>query len=95
MTLHVYAGADGQFTLYEDDGLTYGYERQQFARIPISWNNQTRTLTIGARTGTFPGMLQTRTFDVVLHTADAPAGYDPAATGRRVTYSGARVRESF
>ena len=95
MTLHVYAGADGQFTLYEDDGLTYGYERQQFARIPISWNNQTRTLTIGARTGTFPGMLQTRTFDVVLHTADAPAGYDPAATGRRVTYSGAVVRAVF
>ena len=54
--LWVYAGADGAFTLYEDDGLTYGYEKGAFARIPLRWNDATRTLTIGKREGTFPGM---------------------------------------
>ena len=66
ITLWVYAGADGAFTLYEDDGLTYGYEKGAFARIPIRWNDATRTLTIGKREGTFPGMQKQRTFEVVL-----------------------------
>ena len=58
ITLYVYAGADGAFTLYEDDGLTYGYEKGAFARIPLRWNDATKTLTIGKREGSFPGMLQ-------------------------------------
>jgi len=41
----VYTGADGAFTLYEDDGLTYGYEKGASARIPIRWNDATGTLT--------------------------------------------------
>ena len=45
-----------RFSLYEDDGRTYGYERGEFARIPLRWNDATRTLTIGARDGCVPGM---------------------------------------
>ena len=56
ITLLVYAGANGDFTLYEDDGVTYGYEKGALARIPIRWNDATRTLTIGKREGSFPGM---------------------------------------
>jgi alpha-D-xyloside xylohydrolase len=48
----VYAGADGEFTLYEDDGLTYRYEKGPSARIPIRWSEASRTLTIGKREGT-------------------------------------------
>ncbi len=69
LTLVVYAGADGSFSLYEDDGTSYGYERSAFARIPITWSEKTRTLTIGARQGVFPGMLAERTFEVVLVSA--------------------------
>jgi alpha-D-xyloside xylohydrolase len=54
ITLYVYRGADGAFSLYEDDGLTYGYERGEFARIPISYDDSTGTLRIGARSGAFP-----------------------------------------
>jgi len=57
ITLYVYADANGAFTLYEDDGLTYGYEKGAFARIPIQWDDATKTLTIGNRAGKFPGML--------------------------------------
>lgn len=65
--LHVYAGADGEFVLYEDDGLTYGYERGQFSRIPLSWNDRAQTLTVGARRGSYPGMPAGRRFVVIVH----------------------------
>lgn len=63
--LRVYRGADGQFTLYEDEGDNYDYEKGRYATIPISWNEATQTLTIGRRQGNFPGMLANRTFRVV------------------------------
>ena len=75
ITLCVYAGADDAFTLYEDDGLTYGYEKGAFTRIPLHWNDATHTLSIGARAGAFPGMLTERTFQIVLITKEHPAGF--------------------
>jgi alpha-D-xyloside xylohydrolase len=65
ITLLIYEGADGEFTLYEDDGESYRYEQGQMARIPLSWNQATRTFTIGARQGSFPGMLARRQFQIV------------------------------
>src|SRR2546429_383885 len=56
--LRIYPGADGSFTIYEDEGDTYNYEKGAFATIPIRWDNKSSTLTIGDRTGSFPGMLQ-------------------------------------
>ena len=90
ITLYVYAGADGRFSLYEDEGRTYGYERGEFSRIPIAWNNATRTLTIGTRTGSYPGMPASRTFTVVLVTPQAPAGYG-ATGGNAIAYTGAAI----
>jgi alpha-D-xyloside xylohydrolase len=66
MELRVYPGADGSFTFYEDEGEGYGYEAGAYATIPITWNDAERTLTLGARTGSFPGMRSRRTFNVVL-----------------------------
>jgi alpha-D-xyloside xylohydrolase len=64
--LRVYPGADGSFTLYQDEGDGYGYETGAHATIPIAWNDAAQTLTVGARTGSFSGMLEHRTFNVVL-----------------------------
>jgi alpha-D-xyloside xylohydrolase len=92
ITLWIYSGADGAFTLYEDDGLTYGYEKGAFSRIPLRWNEATRTLTIGAREGTFPGMAQQRTFQVVLVSKQKPVPFTfPAKPDQTVPYSGAAV----
>ena len=63
--LRIYSGADGDFTLYEDEGDNYDYERGAYSVIPIHWDDKTQTLTIGDRRGTFPGMLEHRTFRVV------------------------------
>ncbi|MGG6549244.1 UNVERIFIED_CONTAM: DUF5110 domain-containing protein, partial [Prevotella sp. 15_C9] len=49
LELKVYAGANGSFTLYEDEFDNYNYESEAYTEIPMTWNNASRTLTIGAR----------------------------------------------
>jgi alpha-D-xyloside xylohydrolase len=63
--LLVYTGGDGSFVLYEDEGTTYDYERGSFSTIPFIYNDKEKTLTIGEREGSFPGMLINRTFEVL------------------------------
>ncbi|MBO7466940.1 MAG: DUF5110 domain-containing protein [Bacteroidaceae bacterium] len=66
LEVRVYAGADGSFILYEDEGDNYNYERGLFTEIPFRWDEGNHTLTIGARQGQYKGMLQQRTFRVQL-----------------------------
>ena len=63
--LRVYTGASGSFTLYEDEGDTYNYEKGAYATIPIAWDEAAKTLNFGERQGKFPGMLESRAFRVV------------------------------
>ena len=66
LELRIYPGADATFTLYEDEGDNYNYERGICSTITMEWNDRTRTLTIGQRKGSFPGMLQSRKFTVIM-----------------------------
>ncbi len=92
ITLYVYAGANGSFSLYEDDGLTNGYARGAFSRIPITYDDKTGALVIGARQGQFPGMLTRRTFNIRWIVPTKPAALDfSAPADRTVTYSGQAV----
>jgi alpha-D-xyloside xylohydrolase len=92
ITLFVYVGRDGTFTLYEDDGVSFDYERGAFATIPLRWDEATRTLTIGKRQGGFPGMPGRRTFHVVVVSKDraVPFSFDPKPD-KTVTYTGEPV----
>ena len=94
ITLFVYGGASGAFTLYEDEGTNYNYERSVFARIAIHWDEGSRTLTIGKREGSFPGMLTERTFNVVLVSKAKAVGFSftPGAIDHVVRYRGEPVR---
>ena len=94
--LRVYAGADGNFTLYEDDGLSYAYEQGQAARIAIHWDDQAHTLTIGQRQGSFAGMAANRTFNVVRVSRDHAAAFafDPVPE-RSVQYDGQAITLQF
>ena len=78
LELRIYPGADGRFTLYEDEGDNYNYEQGQYSTIDFLWNDRTRMLTIGDRQGSYPGMLQNRMFTVVL----------PDGTQQAVSYDG-------
>jgi len=90
--IRVYKGQDGSFTLYEDTGDTYEYETGKHAEIPFTWNDAQHQLTIGARTGSFTGMLATRTFNVVWVGADHGSGVAATATADRVVkYDGTQV----
>jgi len=90
--LRVYRGADGTFTLYEDDGETYNYEKGQLATIPLTWSDAAGTLTIGARQGDFPGMLKQRTFHVVFVTEGHGVGVDETAQAdQTANYDGSAV----
>jgi alpha-glucosidase (family GH31 glycosyl hydrolase) len=60
--LRIYPGADGEFTIYEDENDNYDYEKSAYALIPIHWDDANRKLTVGERTGKFPGMLDRRSF---------------------------------
>lgn len=92
ITLYVYAGANGAFSLYEDDGVSNAYARGAFSRIPIVYDDKTGTLTLGARKGGYPGMLESRVFNIRWITQATPRALDfDAAPDRTVTYTGQPV----
>ena len=66
LEIRVYPGADGSFTLYEDEGDNYNYEQGYYATITFVWNDKARTLTIGTRQGGYKGMILDRQFTIVL-----------------------------
>ena len=72
INLYVYAGSNGQFQLYEDEGVNYNYEKGKYATIDITYDDATKTLSFGKRNGSFNGMLKQRRFNVVLVTKDQP-----------------------
>jgi alpha-D-xyloside xylohydrolase len=92
ITLFVFTGADGSFVHYEDDGVSYAYEKGEFARIPLRYDAAKGTLTIGARAGSYAGMPAKRTFHVrwIQVGAKAPADLDAKADAT-VEYEGAEV----
>lgn len=64
LSIAVYPGKDADFTLYEDEGDNYNYEKGAYTTIQMKWDDAHRTLTIGKRNGTYPNMLTERTFTV-------------------------------
>jgi alpha-D-xyloside xylohydrolase len=90
--LRVYGGANGSFTLYEDEGNNYNYESGAYATIPLTYNDATGKITIGTRSGSFTGMLTNRVFTVVFvssgHGVDEPKTASPDCI---VNYNGTGV----
>ena len=92
INLYVYAGANGSFDLYEDQGENYDYEKGKYALIPFSYNDKTRSLEIGQRKGEFDGMLKQRTSNVVIISPDKAAGIDtPETIAKTIIYTGGKI----
>ena len=90
--IRVYPGADGDFTLYEDENDNYDYVKGQHATIQLHWDDAAKTLTFGARQGSYPGMPEGHTFNVVIVNQGRGAGIgDNSAQARVVIYKGDRV----
>lgn len=91
--LFVYAGKDGKFQIYEDEGTNYNYEKGKYATIDITYNDAQKTVTIGATKGSFKGQLKNRKFTIVLrqqgqYTDDLDLDN---VSGKVVNYSGKAV----
>ncbi len=92
LEIRVYRGADGDFTLYEDENDTYNYEMGAYATIGFHWDNDKQTLNIGERKGVFPGMLKDRAFRVVFVRENHGAGGGVTETpDKSVAYSGKAI----
>lgn len=88
--LYVYAGKDGSYTLYEDEGTNYNYEKGKYAVIDFKYDDARKQVTIGARKGSFDGMLQKRRFNIILVDQKKQQGVNLAKSpkGKVVKYSG-------
>lgn len=96
LEIRVYRGADGKFTLYEDEFDNYNYEKNMFSTIDFGWNDKENTLTISDRKGKYPGMLTSRTFNIVL--VDNSNGIGDKLSvkiNRAVKYSGKALKIKF
>lgn len=91
LEIRVYAGADGQFTLYEDENDNYNYEQGKYSEILFSWDDATQTLTIDDRHGAFSGMLQDRTFRIVRVSSKQGVGDLHSTIYKEVSYDGHRI----
>lgn len=88
--LYVYAGKDGSYTLYEDEGTNYNYEKGKYAVIDFKYDDARKQVTIGARKGSFDGMLQKRRFNIILVDQKKQQGVNltKSPKGKVVKYSG-------
>ena len=92
LEIRIYPGANGQFTLYEDEFDNRNFESGQYTEIPMTWNNETKTLTIGARQGSYSGMLESRQFSIVVVNAEKGMGDGNSTTyDSVVTYTGKQL----
>jgi alpha-D-xyloside xylohydrolase len=90
LTLTVYTGANGDYSLYEDDGVSNGYVKGEASRIPMRYDDKTGTLSIGERSGSFNGMVANRTFRVRFITpGTATTKFDEYS--KEVAYNGSAV----
>jgi alpha-D-xyloside xylohydrolase len=92
LEIRIYAGADAEFVLYEDENDTYNYESGEYSIIAMNWNEAEKTFTIMDRQGDFPGMLKDRTFRIVWVNSKNGTGIEPAKQAEIIQYSGKKFK---
>jgi alpha-D-xyloside xylohydrolase len=92
VTLYVYTGRNCAFTLYEDEGTNYNYEKGECSTIKFSYDESSGELTFGERKGEFKGMLKERVFNIVWITRDNHIVFDPEIVPHdSATYNGEKI----
>jgi len=92
LEIRIYPGADGEFTLYEDENDNYNYEKGYYSTILFEWDDEKKVLTISDRQGSFPGMLNARIFNIINVAPGTGTGTDAVKKyDKEVTYTGEKV----
>jgi alpha-D-xyloside xylohydrolase len=93
LTIYVFTGRDGSFSLYEDENLNYNYEKGAYSKIDFKWDERSGTLSIADRQGSYKGMPAERTLRLIVVTPDKPAGLDTnGSPGRTIRYTGKNTK---
>jgi len=93
--LRIYPGDNGTFTLYEDENDNYNYEKGVYSTIEFKWNDKTKTLTIGDRKRSYPGMVKDRTFNVIVVNSNHGTGAAIIHPDKAITYTGLKKVVQF
>ncbi len=91
LEIRIYTGADGTFSLYEDEGDNYQYEKGMYTIIPFHWHEKKQTLTIGTINGSYPGYLKRRAFSVVFISEGNISATYPGHKNKMVFYNGKKI----
>ncbi|HOZ70334.1 MAG TPA: glycoside hydrolase family 31 protein [Chitinophagaceae bacterium] len=91
LEIRIYTGADGTFSLYEDEGDNYQYEKGMYTIIPFHWHEKKQTLTIGTINGSYPGYLKRRAFSVVFISEGNISAAYPGHKNKMVFYNGKKI----
>jgi alpha-D-xyloside xylohydrolase len=91
LEVRVYTGADGMFTLYNDEGDNYNYENGKYKLIHFRWNEQRQTLTIDKAEGEYAGALKKQVFNIIWVGEAQGAGIDVAPPAKTIVYTGNRI----
>lgn len=91
LEVRVYTGADGQFTLYSDEGDTYNYEKGKYKTIFSSWNEQQQTLAIGKQQGDYAGALKKHVENIVWASESNGNGIELSSTANTVVITSERI----
>lgn len=86
--LYIYRGQNGSFTLYEDEGANYNYEKGDYSTISFNYDDTEGTLTIGERKGKFNGMLKDRKFNIITVSKETPRAFQYDNPEKQVNYNG-------
>lgn len=96
LEISIYPGANGEFVLYEDENDNYNYEKGIFSTIAFNWNDAKKTLTIGERKGSFPGMPKQRKFRItIIDAANQPGKYTRTNLDEAISYDGKKISVKF
>ena len=96
LEMRIYPGANGKFVLYEDENDNYNYEKGVYTTISFDWDDKKKTLTISDRNGSFPGMLDSRKFNIVIVSANKGGGeHIVAQPDKEIIYAGKKMVVKF
>jgi alpha-D-xyloside xylohydrolase len=96
LEIRIYPGANGTFVLYEDENDNYNYEKGIYSTIAFNWDDKKKVLTISDRKGSFPGMLDSRKFNIVIVDTNKGGGEKLVSQpDRMITYTGKKAVGKF
>ena len=89
--IRIYSGADAKFTMYEDEGENYNYEKGKYCTFSFIWNDAEQKLKITKRNGDFSGMKKDRTFNIVVVNTGVGTGFTKSLPVKIAKYSGEAI----